>query len=160
MKKTLSLVCTTVLLACSLSLQASDARLADQLIGEWHCSQELQPDPGMTLKVEYIQLFTGQRHFTLDGSMELYFAGNQLSYRFEGSGDWSTAPEHLTIKTRNSQVSPANQLAQQLHDAGILDVNQLRDMNSDDTFEMVSISSREMQLRHTEEAFSTRCVRR
>ncbi|SFX42430.1 hypothetical protein [Marinospirillum alkaliphilum] len=160
MKKTLSLICVISLLACSLSLQASDARLANQLIGEWQCSQQIQPDPSMTIKIDYIQLFTGQRHFTLDGNMEMSFAGQQLSYKFEGSGDWSTGPGRLTIKTRNSNAQPTNALAQQLHDAGILDVNQLRDLESDDTFEMVSITQQAMELRHLEEDFSTRCVRR
>lgn len=155
-----SLMATTLLLALvALPAAASDSRLAGQIVGEWQCSQQLQPEPGLILNLQYTQLFTAQRHFTLDGNMSMDVGGNALAYAFEGTGNWSTRPNQLLVNTSNSQVTPTSPMARQLHEAGILDVNQLRDRQSNDVFQVVSISRNEMELRHTKENFQTHCVR-
>ena len=148
------------LLASSLLMQAQadDQQKASLIQGEWRCSQLLSPDPQISLQVDYTQLFT-TRHFTLDGSMDMQFANNLLKYTVEGSGDWSVRGDQLIISTRNSDVKPGNPMALQLHEAGILDVNQLRNIQSEDVFNILTLNSKEMRLKHSKEDLGTDCVR-
>lgn len=166
MKKTLCLLALPLLL--NQPVLAEDQNTAQILIGEWQCSQNLTPDEGINLSVEYIQLFTAQRNFTLDGSMKMKFTiaemnqmlgGDSLNYLFEGSGNWSTKPGYVTIKTENATIKPNNPMAQQLHQAGILDVNKLREMKSEDTFIINSLTSSHLKLTHVKEKFTTQCTR-
>lgn len=166
MKKTLCLLALPLLL--SQPTFANDKSTANLLIGEWQCSQNLTPDEGINLSVEYIQLFTAQRNFTLDGSMKMKFTveemnqmlgGDSLNYLFEGSGSWSTEPGYLTIKTENATMKPNSPIAQQLHQAGILDVNKLREMKSEDKFIINTLNKKTLQLTHAKEKFTTQCIR-
>ncbi len=166
MKKTLCLLALPLLL--SQPTFADDKSTTNLLIGEWQCSQNITTDEGISLAVNYIQLFTAQRNFTLDGSMKMKFTveemnqmlgGDSLNYLFEGSGSWSTKPGYLTIKTENATMKPNSPMAQQLHQAGILDVNKLREMKSTDEFVINTLSKKTLQLTHTKEKFTTQCQR-
>lgn len=165
-KKTLCLLALPLLL--SQPTFADDKNTANMLVGEWQCSQILTPEEGISLSVDYIQLFTAQRNFTLDGSMKMKFTveemnqmlgGSSLNYLFEGSGSWSTQPGYLTIKTENATMTPNSPMAQQLHQAGILDVNKLREMKSEDKFIINTLSKTTLQITHTKEKFTTQCMR-
>jgi len=167
MKKTLCSLALT-LLVVTLPAVAEDNSTAKMLVGEWHCTQNLTPEAGINLSVEYIQLFTEQRNFTLDGSMEMHFTleemnqmfgGDSLNYLFEGSGSWSAKPQRLFIKTENANMKPNNPIAQQLHDAGIMDVNELRDVQSEDEFIINALSKNTLKLTHAKENFFTQCTR-
>lgn len=147
---------------------AEDNTTAKMLIGEWHCAQNLTPEKGINLAVDYVQLFTAQRNFTLDGTMKMEFTvkemnqmlgGDSLNYLFEGSGSWSVKPGYLTIKTENATMKPNSPIAEQLHKAGILDVNKLRDMQSEDDFIINKLTQNSLQLTHTKEKFTTQCSR-
>lgn len=147
---------------------AKDKNTAKILVGEWRCTQNLTPEEGINLSVEYIQLFTAQRNFTLDGTMEISFTmeemrqmlgGGSLNYLFEGSGSWSTQPNRLTIKTENAKMTPNSPLAQQMHDAGLMDVNDLRDMQSEDVFIINSLTKNSLTLTHEKEGFTAQCSR-
>lgn len=166
MKKNLCLLALPLLLIQPAF--AEDKNTAKMLVGEWQCSQNLAPEEGISLSVEYIQLFTAQRNFTLDGSMKMKFTveemnqmlgGDSLNYLFEGSGSWSTKPGYLTIKTENATMKPNSPIAQQLHQAGILDVNQLREMKSTDEFVINALNKKTLQLTHAKEKFTTQCQR-
>lgn len=147
---------------------AEDNATAKMLVGEWRCEQQLTPEEGISLKIEYIQLFTAQHNFTLDGSMKMKFTveemnqmlgGDSLNYLFEGSGSWSVKPGYLTIKTENATMKPNSPIAEQLHKAGILDVNKLREMQSEDAFIINKLTKNALQLTHTKENFTTECSR-
>lgn len=166
MKKTLCLLALPLLMIQPAF--AEDENTAKMLVGEWQCSQNLVPEEGISLSVEYLQLFTAQGNFTLDGSMKMKFTleemnqmlgGNSLNYLFEGSGSWSTKPGYLTIKTENATMKPNNSMAQQLHQAGILDVNKLREIKSEDTFIVNNLTNSHLKLTHTKEKFITQCQR-
>lgn len=160
-----------LLLALALLAQpafAQEKNTAKQLVGEWRCTQHITPEEGLSLTVEFIQLFTAQRNFTLDGKMEMQFnmdemkqmfGGSSLSYIFEGSGSWSTLPGYLIIKTENSNMTPNSPVAQQLHDAGLMDVNDLKNMKSEDQFIIISLDRNFLKLKHSEEDFITECTR-
>lgn len=167
MKKTLSLFALSLLLLTQPTF-AQDKNTAKMLIGEWRCTQNITPEEGINLTIDYIQLFTAQRNFTLDGSMKMKFTieemnlmlgGDSLDYLFEGSGSWSTKPGRVIIKTENAKMTPNNPIAQQLHDTGIMDVNDLREMQSEDEFIIDNISKNSLKITHTKEDFSTECVR-
>lgn len=167
MKKTLYPLAVTLLLLTQPAL-ATASSLSQLLVGEWQCSQKIAPEEGISLSVEYIQLFTAQRNFTLDGSMKInftmeemsqMFGGSSLDYLFEGSGSWSLQPERLIIKTENAKMTPNNPLAQQMFDAGIMDINDLRDMQSEDEFIIKNLTQSTLVLTHSEEGFTTQCSR-
>lgn len=159
MKKILSLLgISCLVLFTTLTSLADDKQKASLIQGTWQCSQQLTPDPQISLQVEYTQLFT-THHFTLDGRMDMLFANNQLKYSVQGTGDWSVRGNQLTINTRNSEVSPNNPLALQLHQAGILDVNQLRNIQSEDVFNILVLNQQEMRLKHTKEDLGATCIR-
>ena len=96
MKKMLCFLALSLTLLAQPTL-AQDKSIAKMLVGEWHCTQNLNPEEGINLNVEYTQLFTAQRNFTLDGSMDMafdvkemnaMFGSGGLKYLFEGSGSW------------------------------------------------------------------------
>lgn len=160
MRKILSLVGVSCLLTfTALTSLADDKQKASLIQGEWQCSQLLSPDPQISLQVDYTQLFTSS-HFTLDGTMDMQFANNLLKYTVQGTGDWSVSGDQLTISTKNSEVTPNNPMALQLHQAGILDVNQLRNIQSKDVFNILALNKKEMRLKHTEEDLGTDCIRK
>lgn len=159
MRKILSLIGVSCLLSfATLTSLADDKQKASLIQGEWQCSQLLSPDPQISLQVDYTQLFT-TRHFTLDGTMDMQFANNLLKYTVQGTGDWSVSGDQLTISTKNSEVTPNNPMALQLHQAGILDVNQLRNIQSKDVFNILALNKKEMRLKHTKEDLGTDCIR-
>lgn len=147
---------------------AQDKNTAKMLIGEWRCTQSLSPEQGIHLNIEYTQHFTHQRHFTLNGSIEMKFSipemnamfgGDSLKYLFEGNGRWSTQPNRLIVKTENTKVQPNSPMAQQMQDAGIMDLDDLRDIQSEDAFIINNLSKNSLQLTHAEENFTTQCAR-
>ncbi len=167
MKKILFALALSLLLLTQPAV-AKDSSTAQMLVGEWRCTQKLEPEEGLTLTVNYIQLFTAQRNFTLDGSMEIefnmpemkqMFGGDTLNYLFEGSGSWITQPKRLIIKTENTNMTPNSPLAQQMHDAGIMDMNDLQEMQSEDEFIINSLSKNSLKLTHLEEEFTAECTR-
>lgn len=167
MKKILGLLALSLLLLTQ-PLLAEESNISRKLIGEWRCTQQLTPEEGISLSVDYIQLFTAQRNFTLDGSMEMKFSmpemsqmfgGDTLNYLFEGSGSWLTKPERLIVKTENADMTPNSPIAQQMHDSGIMDVNDLKEMQSEDEFIINHLSRNSLKLTHIQEDFTTNCTR-
>ena len=167
MKKTLYPLVVTLLFLTQPVL-ATASNLSQTLVGEWGCTQNFAPEKGINLSVKYIQLFTAQHNFTLDGSMKItftleemrqMFGNSSLDYLFEGSGSWSTQAERLIIKTENAKMTPNNPLAQQMHNAGIMDMNDLQEMQSKDEFIINSLTRDSLTLTHTEEGFTTQCSR-
>lgn len=167
MKKTCYLLALALLLLVQPTF-AQDKNTAKMLEGKWRCTQNLVPEEGIELKIEYIQQLTAQRKITLNGGMEMkftqaemnaMFGGDSLKYLFEGEGSWSTQPNRLTVKTDKAIMTPNSPIAKQLHDSGIMDVNTLRDMQSEDEFIIKNLSKNSVELTHTKENFTTQCVR-
>ena len=142
------------------SLAAPTLADAGQITGTWQCQQKLSPDPQVEVEVRYEQQFTPNRNFNIDGRLDASFAGNSLAYTFRGNGTWSVSGQFLDIETADSEFRPANQTAQQMHDAGILRADQFNNLQSTDRFEIIKLNQREMHLKHNKEDFRTQCTRR
>lgn len=167
MKKMLCLLALPLILLTQPTL-AQDKNTAKMLVGEWRCTQSLNPDEGINLKVEYIQNFTAQRSFTLDGSMELafdikemnaMFGGDALKYLIKGEGSWSTQPNRLFLKVKEIDIKPNSPIAQQMHDAGIMDADDINSMENEEEFVIANLNKNSFKLTHTKENFTTQCTR-
>lgn len=154
----LSLLSITCLVIASFSSPVQAG--AGQITGTWQCQQRLQPDPQISVELNYEHQFAPNRQFNLEGQLAADFGGNQLQYRFRGDGSWEVQGQQLVIETRNSEFRPNNTTAQQFHDFGILRADQFDNSQSSDRFDILQLNSRELHLRHTQEDFSTRCQRR